>query len=186
MRPILLACFLGSSIPAGSTYPSRSAMTSSVSTSASDPRETETKCRYSALLYRALPSAMFAGIDTAARRSWIVNPNRSSLGNVAVTAWISTTKSTASCQTSRSRKLEMARLEEARGLGLRTYAPHVMPPSGAAPIPYSPVPSPHLTEPLHPPTAVRPCLRSSTRRATRTSCRFRARSSPSTPSRQRP
>jgi hypothetical protein len=42
--------------------------------------------KYAPVDFRPCPSAMFTGIDTAARLIWLISPNRSSLGKEPLTA----------------------------------------------------------------------------------------------------
>ena len=49
---------------------------------------------------------MLAGIETEARRTWFVRPNRSDSGHAADAAYTSVTSTIAVCHATRSRKLE--------------------------------------------------------------------------------
>ena len=66
------------------TNPNRSASSISVSNSESDPLATLRKYKSSFDPLRAAPSAILAGTDTAARRSWLVKPYCSLLGKASV------------------------------------------------------------------------------------------------------
>jgi hypothetical protein len=50
-----------------------------------------------------LPSAMFDGTETAARRIWLLNPYLSDAGNSDVTSYVFTTASIDICHASKSR-----------------------------------------------------------------------------------
>ena len=54
--------------------PGALAISSSVSNSEIEPWAMDRKFKYSLICSRQCPSAMFAGIETAARRSWLVSP----------------------------------------------------------------------------------------------------------------
>ena len=62
----------------------RDAISSCVSTSAADPSAILTNCENSFFDRRAAPSAIFEGMETAARLICDVSPNRSSAGNDVV------------------------------------------------------------------------------------------------------
>src|SRR5699024_618682 len=70
-----------------------------VSSSASEPRATDRKRRYSGVERRAAPSAMFDGTLTAARRNCDVSPNRSAAGKCPEKAYTASTSVMASCHT---------------------------------------------------------------------------------------
>ena len=83
--------------------PRRSAKRRKVSVSANEPLAMPKNCRNSLVPCRSAPSAMFAGTDVAARRSWLVIPNRSSAGNSADNRHTVSASPIDCCQTSRSR-----------------------------------------------------------------------------------
>jgi hypothetical protein len=68
-------------------------------TSKSEPVAISTIRAKSASECRELPSARFDETDTAARRIWLVSPNRSLSGKLFVTAYTRSAKSIALCQT---------------------------------------------------------------------------------------
>ena len=76
----------------------RLAIISCVSNSKADPKAISRKCINSLSDFREEPSAIFDGIDIAARCIWLDIPNLSSSGNCAVSLYMSVTKSVAMSQ----------------------------------------------------------------------------------------